>query len=76
VHQIENSLIVGVSMGRGHQATLDAEGVVQHFGHRRETIGRARCVGHDVMLTRVIVLIVDAEHQCDVFVGCGAVMIT
>ena len=45
----------GVGVDRGHQALDDAELVVEHLGHRRQAVGRARGVGDDVVAGRVVV---------------------
>ncbi len=51
--QVEQVLVVGVGVHRGHQAPLDAEGVVEHLDHRHEAVGRARRVGDDRVRRRV-----------------------
>ena len=55
VHQ---HLVAGVGVDGGHQALLDAEGVVQHLDQGHEAVGRARGVGDDLVLRRVEVLVV------------------
>ena len=52
-----------------HEALDDAQGVVQRLGHRGEAVGRARGVGDDRVLGRVIVLVVDTHDDGDVLVG-------
>ena len=49
VGKIEQLLIVGVGMDRGHDPVLDAKVIQQHFRHGRQTIGRAGGVGDDVV---------------------------
>ena len=44
VRQVEDALIVGVSVHRGHQATLDAEALMQDLSDRRQAVGGARGV--------------------------------
>jgi hypothetical protein len=44
----------------------DAERLVQHLGDRRQAVGRARRVGDDVVLGRLVRLEVDAAAQGDV----------
>ena len=39
VRQIQDSLVVGIGVHGGHQSLGDAEGIVEHLGHRSETIG-------------------------------------
>jgi hypothetical protein len=63
VRQVEQVLVVGVGVGRGHQAVLDAEVVEQDLRHRREAVGRAAAHGYDVIRLGVVVLVVDAEHD-------------
>ena len=46
----------------GHEALGDAEGIVQHLGHRREAVGRAGCVGHELHV-RGVGLVVDAHNE-------------
>ena len=50
VRQVEDVLIVGVGVNRGHETLLDAEGVVEHLGYRRQAVGGAGGVGDDVVL--------------------------
>ena len=51
--------------------SYDAEIVVEHFGDRRQTVGRARCIGDDMMLAWILVGIVHPENESNVFVGGG-----
>ncbi|GMT15539.1 hypothetical protein PFISCL1PPCAC_6836, partial [Pristionchus fissidentatus] len=46
----------------GHQTLNDAEVVVDDLGEGREAVGRARGVGDDVVVGRVVQLVVDAHH--------------
>src|SRR5579864_6024997 len=41
VRKIQNHLIVGVGVDGGHGPALDLEGVVNHLGYRRQTVGGA-----------------------------------
>src|SRR5512139_3173952 len=45
VVHIGEHLVVGVGVDGGHQARLDADGIVQHLGQRRQAVGGARGVG-------------------------------
>ena len=65
---IEDRLVVGVGVDRGHDPALDADGVVEHLGHRCEAVGGAGGVGDDVVRGRVVSVVVDAEHDGQVFV--------
>ncbi len=70
VRHVLQALVGGVGVDRRHQAVLDADRVVEHLGHRRQAVGRARGVGDDVVLVAVVDLVeVDAEHDGHVRVG-------
>ena len=45
---------------------LDLAEVVQHLRERRDAVGRARRVRDDVVRVRVVLVVVDAEHDRDV----------
>ena len=67
VRHVLQALVGRVGVDRGHQAVLDADGLVQDLGHRREAVRRARRVGDDVVLVLVVGLVeVDAERDGDV----------
>src|SRR6266511_3436268 len=57
VRQVENLLVVRVTVHGRHEAVLEAEAVHHDFDDGDETVGRAGRVGDDVML-RGIVLVV------------------
>ena len=59
---IERRLIAGIGMDRGHEAGLDADGVVQDLRNRREAIGRARAVRDHLVIAGQLV-VVDAEYD-------------
>jgi len=68
--QIQNALVVGVGMHRGHHALDDAEGLVDDLGHRGQTVGGAGGVGQHVMLLGIVLVLVDPEHHGQVlFLG-------
>ena len=70
VRQIEQLLVVGVGVDRGHGAVNDAESFEQHLGDRRQAIRGARRVRNHVVLRRVVgLLIVHAQHQRVVGIG-------
>ena len=69
VREVKDDLVIGVGVDRGHQALADAEGVVQHLGHRRDAVRRAGRVGDDVVLRGVVLVVVDAHHDRDVLAG-------
>ena len=58
-------------MDGGHVAHLDAEFALQHKSHRGKAVGGARGVGHNVVLGRVVLLVVHAHDDGDVFVLGG-----
>ena len=66
VGQVEQLLVVGVGVDRGHDAVLDAKIIQQNFCHGSQTIGRAGGVGDDVVQFRIIGLVVDAQHDSDI----------
>src|SRR5699024_10201244 len=70
---IVDALVAGVGVDRGHQATLDAEGVVHDLGQRCQAVCGARSVGDDGVLLRVVVLVVDSHDEggVDLLARCG-----
>ena len=85
MRKIEQLLVVGVRVDRRHPALLDAESLMDDFRDRRQTVRRARGVGNDLVLRRVVLLLVDPQDDCDVgafgrrgdddFLGAGAHML-
>lgn len=67
VGHVEDALVVGVGMDGGHVAQLDAEVALQHQGHGRQAVGGARGVGHDVVLFGIVLVVVHAHDDGDVF---------
>ena len=63
VRPVQQHLVAGVGVDRGHEAALDAERVVQHLHHRRHAVGGARRVGDHVVPLRVVVAVVDARAR-------------
>ena len=61
VHGVQRRLVAGIGVDRGHHPLLDADGVVQHLGHRRQAVGGAGRVRDDeiVLGQRVVVHAVD-----------------
>ena len=66
MRQVEDVLVVGVAVDRHHRPVPEAEVVAHDLHHRREAVRRARRVGDDVVLRRVVLLVVHAEHDRDV----------
>ncbi len=55
-----------------HQAFIDSEAFFQqHVHQRREAVGRATCIGENMMLGRVILVVVDTHHDRQVLVLAG-----
>ena len=54
-------------MDRVHESLPDGEGVVQHLYDRREAIRRAGSVRNDVVLSRIIGVVIHAQHQRHIF---------
>ena len=57
--EVEQVLVVRVRVHGGHEALLDAEGVVENLDHGDEAVGRAGGVGHDRVLGGVKGVVVD-----------------
>jgi hypothetical protein len=59
----------GVGVDGGHEAFGDAESFLeQHMDNRREAVRGAACVGNDVMLASVILLMIHAHDDGDVLI--------
>ncbi|MPM30687.1 hypothetical protein SDC9_77237 [bioreactor metagenome] len=63
VRTVLQVLVGGVGVDGRHQALDDAELVVQHLGDRGEAVRGARRVGDDVVLLRVVLGVVHADHD-------------
>ena len=57
VQRVEGRLVAGVGVDGRHEAVLDADGVVEHLGDRRQAVRRARGVRDDQMLLGQLVVI-------------------
>ena len=68
MREVEDVLVVRVRVDRGHQAALDAEGVVDRLGHRGQAVRGAGRVGDHAVLGGVVVLVIDAHDDRDVLV--------
>src|SRR5207249_11796918 len=66
VRQVENLLVVGVTVDGRHEAVLEAEAVHHDFDDGDETVGRAGRVGNDVMLGGIVLVVVHAHYDRDV----------
>src|SRR5690606_6882193 len=56
-------LVARVRVDRGHEATLDAEGLVEDLREGREAVRGARGVRHDVLRRGVVVRVVDTHDE-------------
>jgi hypothetical protein len=65
VHGVERRLVAGIGVDRGHEAGVDADGVVQHLGDRRQAVGGAGGVGDDLVILGQLV-VVDAVDDREV----------
>ena len=66
---IDGLLGSGVSVDGGHQAFGDAETFLQqHVDERREAVRGAGSIGDDVVDSRVVLVVVDADDDGDVFI--------
>ena len=70
---VQQALRVGVRVHGGEQPFLDAPAVVEHLGDRGQPVGGAGGIGEDAVLRGVVGVLVDAEHDGDIFVPgrCG-----
>src|SRR6185312_14161418 len=72
VRCVEDDLIVGVAVDRGHDARLDGERVVDDLDDGREAVRGAGGVRDDVVLRCVVLVFVDAQNDGEVFVRGGS----
>ena len=68
MRQVENPLIIGVGMNRGHRAVLDSEILVHNFGYRGQAVRGAGSIRDYIVPGRVVLAVVYAEHDGNVFV--------
>ena len=66
MREIENPLIVRVTVDRAHESVCDRECVIQHFRHGRETVCCATGVGHDFVLLGIEHVVIHADANRDV----------
>ena len=69
MHRVDRGLVAGIGVDRGHEAMVDADGVVDHEGHRRQAVGGAGGVGDDDAVGGLQLVVVDAIDHRKVFVG-------
>ena len=63
MRKIEQFLIVGVGVNRGHGAAVYAERLVQYLGNRGETICGARRVRNHIVLRGIVRLLIHAKYE-------------
>src|SRR5256884_6127428 len=63
MRQIEQALIVGIGMDRGHGAASDAESVLDDLRYGRKTIGGAGGIANYVVLCRIVALILYTKDK-------------
>ena len=71
MRSILQALISGVCVDGGHQATLNAEGVVEDFRQRSQAVGGAGCVRNNMLGGGVVLVVVHAHHEGAVNVLTG-----
>lgn len=73
VGDVENDLVVGVGVNRGHEALVDTEFIDENFHDRGEAVGRAGRIGNTLVF-RLEFGIVDTEDagQIDIIFGGSA----
>src|SRR5690606_34264893 len=64
--QVQDSLVVGISMDSGHEALLNAEGIVDNLGHRCQAVGGAGGVGNHMVLLRIVEVFINSHDDGDV----------
>src|SRR3990172_5785407 len=72
VRQIQELLVVGVGVHRGHDALLQPELLVQDLDDRSEAVRGAGSVREDVVLRRVVLVVVDTHDEGDVLARGGS----
>ena len=66
---VERRLIAGIGMNGGHEAGLDAHGVVQHLCDRREAIGGAGAVRDHLVIPGQLIVVDAVDNGCIGIVG-------
>jgi hypothetical protein len=67
---VENYLVIGVGVNGGHYRALDLERIVDDLRRGSQAVGGAGSIGNDMVLCRVVLSIVDAEDDGQIFVLC------
>ena len=64
---IQDLLVIGVSMHRHHEAALDRVQVIDNLHRRGQAVGRAGGIRNDMVLGGVILVVIDAQDDGQVF---------
>ena len=67
MRKVEDLLVVGVAMNGVHVAALNTKVLEQHLGNRSQAVRSARSVGNDVVRFLVVIAVVHAHDDGDVF---------
>ena len=69
---ILQTLVSGVCVDSGHQTLFNAKGIVENLCQRSQAVGGAGCVGDNVMVLRIVLLVVHAHHEgtVNILTGC------
>ena len=68
MRQIEQLLIVGVRVDRGHLRIANAELFMNYLRQRSQAVGCAGSIRNHMVRAWIILLFVNAQHDRDVFV--------
>jgi len=68
VRQIQDALVVGISVDGGHQPFDDAERIVDYLGRWSQTVGGTGGIGDDVMLLGIVLLLIYAQDDGDILI--------
>ncbi len=65
MHGIKGRLVARIGVDRGHEALVDADGVIKNLRNRRQAVRGARGVGDDDMVLAQLVM-VHAIDNCEI----------
>ncbi len=66
---VEQALVESVAVDGGHQSAFDSEGFVNDLRYWSQAVGGAAGVRDDVVLLGIVVFVVYAENDGDIFIG-------
>jgi len=64
--QIQDLLVIGIGMDRGHETMANPKVLHDHLRDGRKTVGSAGRIADDRVLVRVVHLFVDAKYDRDI----------